>query len=187
LIKKFNFKQYVLKCNLHLGCGNKPLPDFINIDYYNGAHADLIANLENDLPFSSDAVDFIYSDNVFEHIRNLLGLVRECHRVLKKGGILAVKVPYFRSRYAFVDPTHCNFFTLQSMDYYCSDRAIHRCYRFFDESFSELSVFIDPQEEKKGILRKLAEKYAMRRPVQYENSILSSLVVFYNIIYVLKK
>jgi SAM-dependent methyltransferase len=187
LSKKFNINQYVSKNNIHLGCGNRPLSNFTNLDYYNRKHADLIADLEKDLPYSSESIDFIYSDNVFEHIRNILGLIKECHRVLRKGGVLAVKVPYFKSRYAFVDPTHCNFFTLQSMDYFCADRYFNQSYRFFNEVFSELEIFIDPQKEKKGILRKLAEKYALRRPVQYENSILSSLIVFYNIVYVLRK
>ena len=173
--------------NIHLGCGNKPLPNFINIDYYNQTHADIIANLECELPFSSESVDFIYSDNVFEHIKNLLGLMRECHRVLRKGGVLAVKVPYFKSRHAFVDPTHCNFFTLQSMDYYCIDTYYNKYYKFFNEVFAKLEIFIDPQVGKKGIFQKLVEKYALQKPYKYENSILSTLVVFNNIVYVLVK
>ena len=161
--------------------------NFINVDYYNRDNADLIADLENDLPYANESIDFIYSDNVFEHIKNLLGLIKECHRVLKKGGVLALKVPYFKSRHSYVDPTHCNFFTLQSMDYYCAGTIFNKYYKFFNEVFAELEIFIDPQEEKKGFLRKLVEKYALRNPHQYENSILSTLIVFNNIVYVLRK
>jgi SAM-dependent methyltransferase len=186
LSKNFNINQYTSGNNIHLGCGNRPLSNFINVDYYNRKHADLIADLEKDLPYSSESIDFIYSDNVFEHIKNLLGLMKECHRVLRMGGFLAVKVPYFKSRHAYVDPTHRNFFTLQSMDYYCADSYFNQYYKFFDESFTELEIFIDP-DQKKGTLRKLMEKYALRRPNQYENSILSTLIVFNNLVYVLRK
>lgn len=186
LSNKFDINQYTSHNNLHLGCGNKPLQNFINVDYFNREHADLIANLENNLPYASESIDFIYSDNVFEHIKNLPNLMKECHRVLRKGGVLVVRVPYFKSRHAFVDPTHCNFFTLQSMDYYCTDTIFNKYYKFFDEVFADLEIFIDP-DQKKGILRKFIEKNALNRPNQYENSILSTLIVFNNLVYVLKK
>jgi SAM-dependent methyltransferase len=135
IIKEYDLNQYVGKKNLHFGCGNKPLKGFINVDFYNKTYADDIVDLNKELPYLSESINLIYSDNVFEHINNLLELIRECNRVLKKGGVLIIKVPYFKSKHAFVDPTHINFFTIQSMNYYIKNTYFNDEYKFFDEAF----------------------------------------------------
>lgn len=185
LNKKYNLKDYIGKKNLHLGCGNKPMKDFINVDYYNKTYADDIVDLNKGLPYESNSIDLIYSDNVFEHIVNLLNLIKECHRVLKKGGVLIVKVPYFKSKHAFVDPTHINFFTIQSMDYYVKGKYFNEEYKFFDETFESMDIFLD--YDNKSFLKKIIGIYAIARPNHFENSIWSNLFIFHNITYVLRK
>lgn len=179
------FDKYLGTINLHLGCGNKPLKNFINVDYYNKTYADVITDLNKELPFINDSVDLIYSDNVFEHVENLVYLMKECHRILKPNGVLIVKVPYFKSKHAFVDPTHCNFFTVQSMDYYIKNSYFNEQYKFFDESFENLCVYLDPNN--KSLLKKLVSIYAVYLPNRFENSILSNIFVFHNIVYVMRK
>lgn len=183
--KKFNLESYMGKNNLHLGCGNKPMKNFINIDFYNKIYADEIVDLNKKLPYESKTIDLIYSDNVFEHIENLLGLIRECHRILKKNGTLIVKVPYFKSKHAFVDPTHVNFFTIQSMDYYIANTYFNNQYKFFDETFESIEFFLDHPNE--HLLKKIIAIYAIMRPNHFENSIWSNIFVFHNITYVLRK
>lgn len=182
--KNFSIEKYMGEVNLNLGCGNKPLKGFINVDYYNPKYADIILDLNKPLPFKDESVDLIFSDNVFEHIQNLVQLIRECHRVLKIGGFLVVKAPYFKSKHAFVDPTHVKFFTIQSMDYYVKGYFFNEHWRFFDESFSSLEIYLDVE---KSLLRKLIEFYALKRPNHFENSVISNIFVFHNIIYILRK
>lgn len=126
----------------------------------------------------------IYSDNVFEHIEKLLLLVRKCHRILKVGGYLVIKVPYFKSKHAFVDPTHVNFFTIHTLDYFIKGTYFYEEYRFFEESFQVLDIFLDINNR---FWKKLISIYAIKRPNNFENSILSNLFIFHNIIYVLRK
>ncbi len=183
--KVYNLESYKGERNLHLGCGNKPLKDFINVDFYNKKYADEILDLNKPLPYESCSIDLIYSDNVFEHIDNILGLMQECNRVLKKGATLVVKVPYFKSSHAFVDPTHVNFFTIQSMDYYVKNTYFHKEYKFFEESFDSLDIFLN--DGNLSFFKKLISIYAIKRPNHFENSIWSNLFVFHNIIFVLKK
>lgn len=183
--KKFSLDNYIGQKNLHFGCGNKPLKDFINIDFYNKKYADEIVDLNQKLPYENESIDLIYSDNVFEHIQNLLGLIQECNRVLKKGGHLIIKVPYFKSKHAFVDPTHIRFFTIQSMDYYVKNKYFYDEYKFFEESFESLEIYLDGEE--KSFFKKLVSIYAIKRPNHFENSIWSNLFVFHNITYVLRK
>lgn len=185
LKRKYFLKDYMGEKNLNLGCGNKPLKNFINVDYYNKTYADIIADLNQNLPFKSESIDLIYSDNVFEHIENFINLIQECYRILKKGGVLIIKVPYFKSKHAFVDPTHKKFFTIQTMDYFVKNTYFNKEYKFFDEAFESLEIFLD--YDNKSFLKKLISIYSIKRPDHFENSILSNLFVFHNIIYILRK
>jgi len=185
LSKNFVLGSYMGDNNLHLGCGNKILDNFINVDYYNNKYADKLVNLNEKLPYQSESIDLIYSDNVFEHIQNFLQLMQECNRVLKPNGTLIIKVPYFKSKHAFVDPTHINFFTIQSMDYFVKNTYFYKNYKFFEESIRTLEIFLDPN--KCSIFEKIVGYYAIKRPNLFENSILSNLFVFHNIVFILRK
>jgi predicted SAM-dependent methyltransferase len=81
--------------HLHLGCGPKYLPGFINIDGNLFRRTNLWLDLRNGLPFPDGAVASAYSCHVFEHFYpdELARLLRECHRVLRPGGGLRAVVP----------------------------------------------------------------------------------------------
>jgi len=57
--------------------------------------ADINYNLRGGLPLKDESVDAIYTSHMLEHIpyKGLMILLKECHRVLKKGGSLSVCVP----------------------------------------------------------------------------------------------
>ena len=181
----FKIRDFVGKSNINLGCGNRPLPNFLNVDFYNKNHADIVFDIKQDWPIDEGSADLIFSDNVFEHFSDIISLVKKCHSCLRSGGHLVVKVPYFKSKHAFVDPTHVKFFTIQSMDYFVEGKYFNSEYKFIDECFSSIDIFLDPGSN--SFLRKVIAPYALMRPNLFENSILSNLVVFHNIVYVLRK
>ena len=185
LNSNFELKDYVGKTNINLGCGNKPLDGFVNVDYYNKEHAQISFDLNCEWPFEDESVDLIYSDNVFEHLPDTLSIMKKCYRCLRPGSHLIVKVPYFKSKHAFVDPTHVKFFTIQSMDYFVNGTYFNAQYRFFDESFATVAVFLDPSSQ--SIIWRLLKTYAILKPNSFENNILSNFFVFHNIIFVMKK
>ena len=86
-------------CHLHLGCGTKYLPGFLNIDANLFNRIDLWLDVRNGLPFRSSTVDSIYATHMFEHFYpdELNRLVRECVRVLKPGGGIRLIVPNLAS------------------------------------------------------------------------------------------
>ena len=53
--------------HLHLGCGPKYLPGFLNIDGNLFNKIDVWLDVRNGLPFPSNSVDSIYSTHMFEH------------------------------------------------------------------------------------------------------------------------
>ena len=52
---------------MHLGCGPKYLPGFLNVDANPFAKTDLWLDVRNGLPFASQSVESIYATHMFEH------------------------------------------------------------------------------------------------------------------------
>jgi SAM-dependent methyltransferase len=81
--------------HLHLGCGPKYLPGFVNIDANPLQKPDLWLDVRCGLPFAADSVDSIYSTHMIEHFYpdELGKLFLDCARILKPGGGLRLIVP----------------------------------------------------------------------------------------------
>lgn len=183
--KGFNINSLMGNVNVNVGCGNKPLDGFINTDYYNKKYADKIFDLAVEFPFDRESIDLIYADNVFEHLPNIIDVIDRCYEALKPGGALVIQVPYFKSKHAFVDPTHLRFFTIQTLDYFVQGTYFNTQYKFNDRNFRRMSIFLDPNNC--SLIRNIFAAYAIMRPNYFENSILSNIVVFHNILFVLEK
>ncbi len=85
---------------LNLGCGNKKLNGFINIDGNNNVTPDLNINLGCEiLPFKNDSVDYVLGDQFIEHLsqKEINFLLKELHRVCKNGAKIEFNSPYFLS------------------------------------------------------------------------------------------
>lgn len=80
---------------IHLGCGPINAKEFINVDIKPYSHIHHISTVENLSIFPDEYADLIYASHVLEHISHikLLHVLKEWHRVLKKGGILRISVP----------------------------------------------------------------------------------------------
>lgn len=82
---------------LHLGCGSRPIPGWVNVDVVDYPHVDLRCAVDR-LPMVADgSAEVVYSSHVLEHFpRSETGRVlREWRRVLRPGGTLRVAVPDF--------------------------------------------------------------------------------------------
>ncbi len=82
---------------LHIGCGDKRLEGYVNIDAREGPAVDYVADA-SDLPYQDDSVDLVYACHVLEHFpRAYVGIVlTEWGRVLKPQiGLLRLAVPNF--------------------------------------------------------------------------------------------
>ena len=78
---------------LNIGCGNKHLNGFVNMDIEKPYNEKLDAR--KGLPYADQAVDGVYSEHFFEHLTQAEGLcfLRECRRVLKRGGVVRIAMP----------------------------------------------------------------------------------------------
>lgn len=157
---------------VNLGCGKKPLDGYVNVDFYEKSHADVVADITKGLPFENSEIDEVFADQVFEHISNSLDLMSECYRVLKPKGKLIVRVPYFKSKFAFVDPTHVNFYTLTSMDYFVKGTYNNYYYAFHHFSFEDLELVIN---DGRGVWKKKFTWLVYRYSDVIENSVIFNL------------
>jgi SAM-dependent methyltransferase len=171
---------------LDIGCGRSKLCGSVGLDARMHPGVDVVANLDEPLPIEDEQFDGVNADQVLEHVRNLPGLVSEIHRVLRPGGILVAHVPYFRSSWAHVDPTHVRSFTLRSMDYFVEGSLFFERYRFNDAHFQTLEIYLDGHR-KTSYLRGLCAALAIARPDRFENSLLSFLCPFELLTFVLRK
>jgi SAM-dependent methyltransferase len=81
---------------LNLGCGNKKLNGFINVDIC--GDPDMTCDLSSfPWPWEDDSVDEVYSSHFLEHVQNYEKTILEIHRILKPGGIIHFLVPHFRN------------------------------------------------------------------------------------------
>lgn len=106
---------------VELGGGRKRTAGRITIDRVDLPGVDIVANLEDGLPFLPDrSVDEIHCRSVLEHIENFEGLMGEIARVLKEEGTAHIFVPHFSNPYYYSDYTHKRFFGLYSFYYFVS-------------------------------------------------------------------
>jgi len=82
---------------LNLGCGYNKLEGYVNVDNDENCKPDVLADLEERLPFEDNSVDEIILNHVLEHLgqstKVYFNVWKELYRVLKDGGLILITVP----------------------------------------------------------------------------------------------
>lgn len=83
-IKKINF-----------GCGSDIKEGFVNVDM--NRNADIYLDVRNKLNIETQTIEYIYSSHFLEHLEHweLVAHLKECYRILKKGGAIRIGIPIF--------------------------------------------------------------------------------------------
>ncbi len=64
------------------------------VDFYPYPGVRVVCDLEDDLPFTDNSADIVLISNLLEHVREPNAVLKECHRILKPGGLLLGTVPF---------------------------------------------------------------------------------------------
>ncbi|UCE99069.1 MAG: methyltransferase domain-containing protein [Planctomycetota bacterium] len=129
---------------VELGCGKKKKQGSIGIDKIDLPNVDIVANMENGLPFLPDnSVDQIHCRSVLEHVENFENLIREIVRVLKNDGTAHIFVPHFSNSYYYSDYTHKRLFGLYTF-YYLVDQN-HQLKRKVPNFYTDIKINIKSQ------------------------------------------
>jgi SAM-dependent methyltransferase len=103
---------------LNIGAGRKPTEGAVNLDWREEVAPDVVWDL-NVLPwpFDDETFDFIVARAILEHLdHTLIVSMDECWRVLRPGGRIYVKLPYWHADVSYIDSTHRWRFSLRSLD-----------------------------------------------------------------------
>ena len=118
--KSLNYNDYCGEkgLKLNLGCGKDTKAGFVNIDFFKRGNAqfNMVANLSQELPIDNEACKYIYCSHFIEHLEWFDGekFIRECYRVLEKGGIFRIIFPDFRKIFSAYVNRDASFFELFS-------------------------------------------------------------------------
>jgi predicted SAM-dependent methyltransferase len=103
---------------LHLGCGGELKPGWLNVDLDGRPLRKAIRRApagaifipwdlrRGSVPLPDGCCDVVYSSHFFEHLEYAQGirLMRDCHRLLRTGGIFRASLPTFRAMFrAYLD------------------------------------------------------------------------------------
>ena len=139
---------------LDIGCGNRKRPGAVGIDINPDTDADVVHDLNSfPYPFPDSSYDDIFMDNVLEHLDNVVGVMEEIHRISKPGGLVKVIVPYFRARWAFIDPTHKHFFTTESFTYFDPGHIHNKLFNYSKATFLVEKLVFNENIRHRGLLR----------------------------------
>ncbi len=96
---------------INLGCGNKILPGWVNLDKHDTYSVDVVHDLESfPYPFADDSCHEILMNHVLEHLGSDVsvfnGVIQELYRISTHNARLYINVPHPRHDNFLSDPTH---------------------------------------------------------------------------------
>lgn len=154
------------------GCGASKKTGYIGVDILKLDGVDIVHNLTIfPYPFEDNSVDEIWLDNVLEHLPNPMKVVEELWRISKNNTKIIIAVPYFRGHYAFIDPTHVNFFGVNWFNYF-DPRHIFQTKMQYSHARLNVDKFVFDREWVEnntcGFFHKKLINFANRHPNIYE-------------------
>ena len=107
---------------LDLGCGRKRHPGSIGVDINPNSNADVLHDLNCfPYPFEANSFDQIWCDSIIEHLNDIVGVMREIHRIGAPGARVTIITCHYTSVDSYTDPTHVHLFSSRSFDYFTGD------------------------------------------------------------------
>lgn len=146
---------------LNLACGSKPRKGFINLDIAKIEGVDVVWDLDL-IPwcFEDETITAIEAWDIFEHVKDSLGFMAECHRILKPGRQLHIHTGYYANPNSFTDPTHVRFPTQNTFDYWVPGTFLYDtygdAYGGHKHPFEKVDIHVDDTNYLDVTLRKLS-------------------------------
>ena len=96
-----------------LGAGGRRITsNTLCVDFHPWPGTDLVADVQR-LPIADSSVDLVYATGLLEHVLDDRAVISEMARVLRKGGIAHVELPFLQQYHD--DPIDCRRFTVAGL------------------------------------------------------------------------
>lgn len=160
---------------LDIGCG-KVKRGNIGIDYIPGPNVDLVMDINQGILLPTESVDEIKMFHVLEHTNDALYVLKECNRILKRGGIIEIRVPHHSNPSAY-QIHHKSYWNLFSLDPILNEG---------DKSNESIRLFGLISKDLKLIRFNFLKKIILKYPYLYE-SFFCNFFACYEVVYILEK
>jgi radical SAM protein with 4Fe4S-binding SPASM domain len=107
---------------LDLGCGAVKSPGFIGVDRTPLRGVDVIADLDDPLPFKTGSIDLVYASHSLEHAQDAIGTISEVHRVSRDRGQVCIVAPYSHQALNLANPYHHQVFNEHTPRFWTDSR-----------------------------------------------------------------
>jgi len=155
---------------LDIGCGISKKSNFLGVDILPLEGVDIVHNLNKfPYPFEENTVDEIWMDQVLEHLSEPMEVMEELYRISKNGASITIGVPYFRSFYAHIDPTHKNYFGVNWFSYFDPNHLFCKRYQYSKARFSVMKIEFDREWTKKSFFHEIIVSFANKHLGFYES------------------
>jgi SAM-dependent methyltransferase len=130
---------------LNLGCGQKKIAGYINVDNNPLASPDIFYDLNIlTYPFKNNSADEVIMDHVLEHLDNPIKVIEELYRISKNNAIIEIKSPHFSCNW--LHPGHKSAISTMLFDYFKHEGNDYYCKCSFEPEMIELHWLRDPQK-----------------------------------------
>lgn len=108
---------------LHIGCGGNHLDRWLNTELCPRGD-EIFLDATRPFPLPAQSFNYVYSEHMIEHIpySGAERMLRECHRVLRPGGVIRLVTPDLAFLRTLLEPPYSQ----QLQDYIAYSRAEHK-------------------------------------------------------------
>ena len=181
---------------LNLGCGEKRIPGYINVDKYGSP--DIKHDLESfPWPWETNSVSDIILIHVLEHlgkdVETYFGIFKEMYRICNNGAKIKIIVPHFRHQFFYDDPTHVRVVTPLGLQLF--SQKLNKLWVEKGAANSPLGLYLDINFELKQTVIKPSEDWFRLHPdknvdvrlLQQESNIYNNLIEEYDMLLQVRK
>jgi len=124
---------------LNLAAGKDIRKDFINHDIAQIDGIDIVHDLNIfPWPWKDNSFDEIIAIDILEHLDDFVKTFDEIYRILAKGGIVKIRVPYWNHSSAYIDPTHKRGFHEDTFKFFIPNTPYRNDRDYYSQSNFEL-------------------------------------------------
>ena len=150
---------------LNMGCGNKKVDGYVNVDLSPACHPDVVCDLEVlPWPWPDNSIEAVRFNHCLEHLgqdsRVFLGIMKELYRVCEDGAEIEINVPHPRHDDFIGDPTHVRIITPALLTLF--DRAKNDEWKEIGAANSPLAHYLNVDFRIKSTVSILAEPYGSK-------------------------